>query len=715
MKNISLLAIILLINLPINAQVQSDLTKSVPLWLALDTTTNQGVLKWIPDPLASQYQINDFEYGLDIVTNPIEDVEGTVNEYAIGELEPGQLYGFQVEKTTPGAAIGMGFIYAGIEIPAIHDRGRCLIAIDDTLVAPLQVEIDQVILDMEMDGWDVDTIAVSRSLGVVQVKALIQSWYDESYSNSQSLLILGHVAVPYSGNSAYDGHNNHQGAWSADTYYAEMDGNWTDVSVNNTTPSRDANKNIPGDGKFDQTGIPGSVEIEVGRVDFHGLPAFAEDEIELTRNYLNKNHDFRIGNKDIPRRAIIENNFASFGEGFGQSGWRSFVPMFGADNVSVGNYDAALDTSAYLCSYACGAGSYTSAGGIGSTSNLWVSKDIQTVFTMNFGSYFGDWDSQNNFLRSALASGEVLTNAWAGRPVWHLYRMALGKHIGFCAMESLNATNSNYNQGFGVHSTHMALMGDPTLRLHALKPVTQLESTFANGDIFLDWEASAEADDGYFVYRKINDGDWEILSEFSSQTNFVDSCVLSVTDYEYMVKAIRLEKTGSGSYFNTSLGTSVQESIQENIELVPFYIDADMDGFGSPEEQTMACNAPAGFVNNDTDCDDENENIYPGATEIPNNGIDEDCLDGDLITSVANISELKISIYPNPTKGMVTVEIEDIKDVSYKIFDGIGNLIRQDNLNVQIDVSTFSSGVYWIEFSDKNSKNWKREKLIILK
>ncbi len=703
-----------MVSLAVFAQVQSDLTKSVPLWLEFDSTTNQSVLNWMPDPLASQYQISEFEYGPNILTNLIGEVDGTTNEYTVGTLNPGELYGFQLDKTTPGEASGMGLIYLGLEVPAIHDRGRCLIAIDDVLTVPLQLEIDQFMLDLTMDGWLVDTINVSRSLGVVDVKTRIQTWYDADYSSSQTLMILGRVAVPYSGNFAYDGHANHQGAWSADTYYAEMDGNWTDEFVDNTTPSRDANKNIPGDGKFDQTGIPGLVELEVGRVDFFNLPAFEEDEIELTRNYFNKNHAFRIGDKDIPRRAIIENNFASFAEGFGQSGWRSFVPMFGADQVSSGNYDVVLDTSAYLCSYACGSGSYTSAGGIGNTVNLWASKDIQTVFTMNFGSYFGDWDSQNNFLRSALASGEVLTNAWAGRPVWHLYRMALGRHIGFCAMESQNAYSFDYNQGTGAHSSHMALMGDPTLRLHPMKPASNLSLAFTDGDMNLSWEASVEAENGYFVYRKTGDGDWEILSEFSEQTSFTDHCIQPFTDYTYMVKAIRLENTGSGSYYNTSLGTTTNISVQENSAMTLFYADADMDGFGDPDMELLSCDLPAGFVDNNLDCNDENESIHPNVMEIPNNGIDEDCEDGDLVTSLNEISGKSISIYPNPTSGLLKVEIENLDNLSYKVFNTYGELVRSASLAFQLDLSDVGSGVYWLEIMDEQSLERVNKKIIVL-
>jgi hypothetical protein len=56
-----------------------------------------------------------------------------------------------------------------------------------------------------------------------------------------------------------------------------------------------------------------------------------------------------------------------------------------------------------------------------------------------------------------------------------------------------------------------------------------------------------------------------------------------------------------------------------------FFRDADGDGFGSAEDVVTACDAPEGYVEDETDCDDTNTEVYPGADEVEGNDIIEDC------------------------------------------------------------------------------------------
>ncbi|MGB3074452.1 MAG: MopE-related protein [Chitinophagales bacterium] len=55
-----------------------------------------------------------------------------------------------------------------------------------------------------------------------------------------------------------------------------------------------------------------------------------------------------------------------------------------------------------------------------------------------------------------------------------------------------------------------------------------------------------------------------------------------------------------------------------------FYADADMDGFGNPGAALTACAAPSGYVADNSDCNDVESHIYPGATEVCN-GLDDNC------------------------------------------------------------------------------------------
>ena len=55
-----------------------------------------------------------------------------------------------------------------------------------------------------------------------------------------------------------------------------------------------------------------------------------------------------------------------------------------------------------------------------------------------------------------------------------------------------------------------------------------------------------------------------------------------------------------------------------------WYADTDADGFGDPAAGTIACDAPAGYLADASDCDDADAAVNPAAIESCN-GLDDDC------------------------------------------------------------------------------------------
>src|SRR5512137_886515 len=55
-----------------------------------------------------------------------------------------------------------------------------------------------------------------------------------------------------------------------------------------------------------------------------------------------------------------------------------------------------------------------------------------------------------------------------------------------------------------------------------------------------------------------------------------------------------------------------------------FFADRDSDGFGNVADGLLACEQPEGYVADNTDCDDTDFSVYPGAEELCND-TDDDC------------------------------------------------------------------------------------------
>ncbi|MDB6130574.1 MAG: hypothetical protein JWM04_1681, partial [Verrucomicrobiales bacterium] len=453
----------------------------------------------------------------------------------------------------------------GANIPFPDFRGNAILVIESGLAANIGSAIDNWSNDLRGDGWKVSRVIVSSNDTPQSVKNQIRAVYNQSPQTRTSVALFGAIPVPYSGNIFPDGHPNHQGAWPADTFYGDMDGTWTDSTVNSVVAEREVNWNVPGDGKFDQSQIPADIKLEVGRIDLSNLTAFQKNspsrsEVEMHKLYLDKSTSWRNGRTSVNRKGIVYDMFGSDkgDDPVANSGWRNFAALMGSSTTEEAAFDhyVSMTTSdSYLWSYACGGGQYFTLYGIGD-SNVFATNDLRVVFTMWLGSYLGDWNNENNWMRSSLGGKTyTLTASYAGAPPAFYHHMGAGETIGFSTRLTQNNMGLYMGTNQGAREVHISLLGDPMLRLHPFLPASSFQAQTVSGGVLLSWQKSPDAAVvGHVVYRKDSNGIFQRVSGASPlvSASFTDPAPAGT--YEYMVRAVKLETTPGGTYFNPGQG-----------------------------------------------------------------------------------------------------------------------------------------------------------------
>jgi hypothetical protein len=213
----------------------------------------------------------------------------------------------------------------------------------------------------------------------------------------------------------------------------------------------------------------------------------------------------------------------------------------------------------------------------------------------------------------------------------------------------------------------------------------------------LDENCNGQADDGLVFINYYLDFDFD---GFGSLSNMENACVQPVG---FVTNA--LDCNDANSYMNPNaieicngLDEDCDGENDNSVVFATFYEDADGDTYGDPATGQDFCLIPTELlVANGDDCDDTNATINPAASEIWENGIDDDCNQSTSDVSVGELTVFEFNLFPNPAAERITISRFSSEATTLEIVNSIGALIHTSTVfgsQAIIDVSVFPAGYY---------------------
>lgn len=239
----------------------------------------------------------------------------------------------------------------------------------------------------------------------------------------------------------------------------------------------------------------------------------------------------------------------------------------------------------------------------------------------------------------------------------------------------------------------------------------------------LDNDCDGQTDDDLPIFTFYGDADGD---GFGYNLNAVTSCennaptgyVNNFFDCDDTNAAININATETCDFIDNDC----DGQIDDGLPVFTYYRDNDGDSFGDASNLLTTCEnpAPTSYVGNDDDCNDNNAAINPNATEVANDGMDNDC-DGQIDeTSAATDTANKAwKLYPNPTSGNLNIEFQYAGKLQVQLTRPDGILLTTVSLDFSNGVATMNlsdipKGVYMLYATDAQGNRRFAEQVIKL-
>ncbi len=180
----------------------------------------------------------------------------------------------------------------------------CEVGITDSIGTEL---LEQWMADIANQGLSVEAVEVTYSTHVEMKDYLTELWEN----GLKGAVLVGNL--PAAWGALGDQFLDSDETFPSDYYYMDLDGIWEDNWVGYPSAG------IPGtDGIFDTWSGNLEPEIYVGRIKVDNMTAYFPDPMDLLRDYLERNHQWRVEGDPEPLTALcyVDNDWSYWGPGY---------------------------------------------------------------------------------------------------------------------------------------------------------------------------------------------------------------------------------------------------------------------------------------------------------------------------------------------------------------------------------------------------------------